>query len=372
MIKILKKRPGPGRIILPRSWLLAVLLAVLGLSFFLGFKLLFARGAQDSELSSVANLTPRNVDAQIGGPGTPEYNNLVEGKNEEAAKAARKTGGSFVATPIANPAGTKNETPTKEVEKPEAIEMPPQEVGKVAEGPKRKAPANPKSAGQGQSQAFQGDLKSVPSVAPGPFVVSQKLEREENLSQAPGSETVTASKPLIAPGTILYAVTELAVNSEVPAPVVAKVVGGQLSGTKFMGAFSQSGESLTLSFSQMIDPRLGSMPVRALAVDPNTDSPAVNGKVDRHLLARWGALIASSFLEGLGGALSGRGTTVSVYGDVISIEKDDVNMAEISLEALGQVGSRAATQLEKNFDRPPTVTLQAGSPIGLLILGFGD
>jgi type IV secretory pathway VirB10-like protein len=227
-------------------------------------------------------------------------------------------------------------------------------------------------------EAIVGDLKGLSKNEPGSFVVSFNSEKDPVGGQSQAGEgdrgegLVIAQKPNLEVGTILYAVTELAVDSDVPAPVMARVVEGKFSGVKFIGGFGLRGEKLTLSFTQMIDPQSGTHGVEALAVDPNTDSPAISGKVDTHFLSRWGGLVASSFLEGFGGALSDRGTTVSVYGDVVAVDKDRVSYGDISLEALGQVGSRAATQLEKNFDRAPTVTIPAGSQIGLLILSVKD
>jgi type IV secretory pathway VirB10-like protein len=223
-------------------------------------------------------------------------------------------------------------------------------------------------------QAMVGDLQGLELIVPGSFVVSQS-SLDDPAPSASGQENSSSTLngiPSLPPGTILYAVTELAVNSDVPAPVMARVVEGKLLGARFMGGFNQYGENLTLSFSQMSFPGSGTQEVAALAVDPKTDSPVMSGKIDRHLLSRWGGLIASGFLEGFGGALSNRGTTVSVNGDVVSVGRENIDYGQISLEALGQVGSRASTQLEKNFDRPPTVTIPAGSAIGLLILSAKD
>jgi hypothetical protein len=167
-------------------------------------------------------------------------------------------------------------------------------------------------------------------------------------------------------------VTEAAVDSRVQAPVVATVIGGELGGARLIGAFRQSGETLAISFGRLIDASGAEHPVEAVAVDPLTSSPALGAEVDTHFLARWGALVASSFLEGFGQAIGDRGTSVTVNGDVVVQGGKAPSMGEISLEALGQVGSRASGQLEKGFDRPPTVTMPAGSPLGLLILGSGQ
>ena len=43
-----------------------------------------------------------------------------------------------------------------------------------------------------------------------------------------------------------------------------------------------------------------------------------------------------------------------------------------ALIAAGKVGEKAGKIFEKNFERPPTVTLASGTPIGVLILNVKD
>jgi type IV secretory pathway VirB10-like protein len=355
---------------------LAVGLIVAG---YLGVRFFVLARGQGNELSSAAGLTPRNVEGTAGGPGTPEYNALIEELNRSGARAAREKGQSFVDTPVGEkiPAQWETQTkdgPAREERKESSVPMAPQPMAKEVSPPKK--PERDPARDSGLVQAMVGDLRGLGPKDPGAFVIS--LNRDNGLPVGPrqspelDSGDGAAPAPIPALGSVLYAVTELAVNSDVPAPVMARVIGGELAGTKFLGGFGRHGENVTLTFTRMIAPDGSSRSVEALAVDPKTASPAIGANVDRHLLARWGGLLAASFLEGFGGALSDRGTRVSVYGDVVVEGKDYVDFGEISLEALGQVGSRAANQLEKNFDRPPTMKIPAGSQIGLLILGLKD
>ncbi|MDR2386800.1 MAG: hypothetical protein LBE80_04340 [Deltaproteobacteria bacterium] len=372
----MKKSSWLKNVSLPRAWILALGVMVVVFILYLSFKFIFLGQSQESDLSKADNLTPRNVEGSMGGPGTPEYNGLIEELNRSSAQKAREKGESFVDTPIGQRIEVKKETELRKEREGSQITLAPQPMAKEPVSSKRTQSQSAQNSNL--VEAMVGDLKGLSPNEPGAFVVSHNTLKDPSGGQSltrhedQGNGLANPQKPKIEPGTILYAVTELAVNSDVPAPVMARVIEGKYSGLKFFGGFGLHGEKLTLSFSQMLDPQSGSYGVEALAVDPKTDSPALSGHVDSHFLSRWGGLVASSFLEGFGNALSDRGTTVSVYGDVVAVDKDQVSLGQISLEALGQVGSRAATQLEKNFDRAPTVTIPAGSPIGLLILNLKD
>jgi hypothetical protein len=301
---------------------------------------------------------------------------MIEELNRAGADLALETGESFVATPIGSPKAQASKlqppkpqqrssvpNPPKELKAPE---MPPQPQAKPVTTRSTVA-AQPRPASDPDFEAIMGDLKSITSSLPGPFVIAH-LESEPSVEMENLQEKSPSSAFLPAPGSLLYAVTEVAVNSDVAAPVLAQVAAGPLKGARLLGAFQLGGDALSIRFTKLMPQGQSPIDIEAFAVDPRTNSPSVSGKVDRHFLERWGGLMAASFLEGFGEAMSNRGTTVHAYGDVIVADKGAVDLDDVSLEALGRVGSRAATQLEKGFDRPPTVTIPSGSPIGVLIV----
>jgi type IV secretory pathway VirB10-like protein len=170
------------------------------------------------------------------------------------------------------------------------------------------------------------------------------------------------------PGVILYAVTDVHVDSDLPSPVVATVISGELKGAKAIGSFKRNGDKLAMSFSKLLLSDLTEIQVEAYGVDPSTRKGALNAKVDTHFLERWGSLIASSFLEGFGNSMSKRGMRVYHVGDTVVEESLGKDMESSAYEAVGKVGERAATQVEKGFDRAPTVEIQRGANIGILII----
>jgi intracellular multiplication protein IcmE len=167
-------------------------------------------------------------------------------------------------------------------------------------------------------------------------------------------------------------VSDLPLNSDAPTPVVATIVQGPLKGAKAIGAFTANGESMAISFSRIVGGDGAVIQVEGYGVDPYARDPSLRPEVDGHFLSRWGALLASSFLEGFGGAFRRGGRTLYVGGDAVLAEDLRRSGGEAALEALGAVGARAADATAKGFDRPPTLRIRAGTAMGILIASIGQ
>jgi type IV secretory pathway VirB10-like protein len=94
--------------------------------------------------------------------------------------------------------------------------------------------------------------------------------------------------------------------------------------------------------------------------------------VDTHFFSRWGGLIGAAFLEGLGTAKRYSGAQSTMYGSAAGVA-DQMIWNSYSPEdqawiAAGKVGEKATRIFERNFERPPTVYLEQGTPVGVLIL----
>jgi hypothetical protein len=381
----------------PRRWALTLgaffLALVLGLGV-RGFWRAVSGGGDD--LGSSVSLTPRNLSGAVGGEGTDEYNKMIDELNRAGAREALAKGKSYVPTPVgARTAAAEARRPGPKPGPPPP-ELPPRPMAPpvgAPPGPNRSpgpAPAPPNSGRSDETLSRTGAgaaAQTLPDDAAllndlrglaqrrgqaGQFVARATPGGPAAVSGTDDGGPVPAAPPEgLEPGRVHFAVTELAADSDVPGPVTARVVSGPLKGARFLGGFERRGERLEMRFQKLAAPWFSEpVGVEALAVDPSTGSPAVRGRVDSHFLERWGGLLASAFLEGFGDAMSDRGTTVTVSGDVlVNGRSGDPSWGELSLEALGTVGRRASGQLEKGFDRPPTVTLPAGSQLGVLITG---
>jgi hypothetical protein len=126
---------------------------------------------------------------------------------------------------------------------------------------------------------------------------------------------------------------------------------------------------ILLKFSRFALPGGEGIPIEAYAVDPMTTSVSVGTDVDYHYLSRWGGLIAASFLEGFGEAVrySGMGTYTTGFGTVVT-DTPDYSFEEQAWIAAGKVGERLSVPMYQNWYTPPTVTLETGTGLGILIV----
>lgn len=330
-------------------------------------------GASETPPSQLKAAPQDRIQGGSGGEGSPEYNARLEQLSAEQAELAARTGQSHIAPPIGQPRQLL--TPAKQ-EAP----APAQQSTPVSPGlPK---PARPAKTNEDlrkrileQMSTMEARLAALTSsqgaiVYQYDFAAAEKesQKREETAQQPETQPTVIPLQP----GDMLYAVMETTVNSDVPSAVMATVSTGKLRKTRLIGKFQRVDERLVLTFTRAVLPNGSSVGVEAYAVDPETTEVSVASSVDTHFLERWGGLIAASFLEGFGEAKRYSGAESTVYGNYNGTS-DQMIWNDYSLEdqawiAAGKVGQRAGRVFEQGFNRPPTVRLASGCPIGVLVL----
>ena len=319
-----------------------------------------------------ANLGTARTDAvkgQAGGEGSEEYNKKLETHDQQRANAALTAGDSFIPTPV----GTKTPAVTRKQDTP----PPPPPVA-----PPRVAPAQaPRTDNTLQKRmmedlaALDAKLSSV-SVEQGKVVFVHDFSKDKALpapaAVSAAGETAPASVLALRPGDLLYAVIDTGVNSDVPSAVMATVASGKLKNARLLGKFQRFEERLVLAFTRVILPDGSDTQIEGYAVDPATSEASVASSVDTHFFSRWGGLIASAFLEGLSNAKRYSGSQSTIYGGMNGQTTDQMvwntySPADQAWIAAGKVGERAGKIFEKNFERPPTVTLESGTALGILV-----
>lgn len=185
----------------------------------------------------------------------------------------------------------------------------------------------------------------------------------------PGATTLTGPTIPVTAGTIMFGCLDTGVNSDEESPVLVSVVSGQFKGAKMIGTFKVVEKKLVLNFSRMSLPWHGSsVGVKVVAVDPDTARTALAHHVDNHYFLRYGTLFASSFMSGLAQAISQSGSTTSATTAGVVTTTPQLDTTEKILVALGEVGTQYANVLGQNFNRKPTVTVEAGQGVGLLFM----
>lgn len=173
---------------------------------------------------------------------------------------------------------------------------------------------------------------------------------------------------VLRPGAMLYAENDLALNSDSPGPVEATILSGPLTGARALGSMTKLGNYLTLKFTSITTRAGATYAISGYGVNPKIPATTVRSAVNRHLLSRWGGLLAASFLQGYGQAISQSGAQVaSSYGSTVSTLPVLSPQQEL-LVAAGTVGQQLAAVAQTNFARPNTVTFDPGQPVAILIL----
>lgn len=196
-----------------------------------------------------------------------------------------------------------------------------------------------------------------------------------------GSSTVsefTSSQggiPLIKAGTILFASLDTAVNSDYPeSPVLATIVAGKYQGAKLLGKLTTTKsvagqmDRIALNFTLMdMDEWPKSKTVTAYAIDPDTARTVLASTVDYHYMQRFGAIMATSFLQGYSTAITNEGTsTTGIFGTSSTHAKlSPTNKLAVGL---GQIGQTLGTITQNWVNIPPTVRVDSGVGLGILFM----
>lgn len=364
---------------LPKKWLplmlLAIAISVLGL-------FLYSYVKDDSNTSGASmNISNPNLKSTGIGAQSEEYRNQIAEDNKEKAEKASKEGKSFFPLPSGGeeiksliieekkPEVKKEEPKTPSLILPQKTEVEKTKTAAVTQKPKQ-------SVTQEQLDFFVSAMEkaNLPTVGTvgmveTPYTV-QVFAQKDDPSAVPGNNNADKKALDFSVGDILYAVNDVYVNSDaVGTPVMATVLSGKYQGAKIMGSFTSSNETLIIRFNRLSFN--GEVyPFEGYAVNAEEAKAGVASKVDTHFFSRWAGLIAGSFLEGFGEAVSQTG---SVYTTSSAVSMTEQVFRDYSLEdqawiAAGKVGEKVADVAEKNFDRKPTITLNVGQPMGVLIL----
>lgn len=302
-----------------------------------------------SGTSKMASARTEAVSGQAGGVGSEEYNQKLKEHDAQQANAALQSGASFIPTPI----GEKKSVVVKKQDTPPS----PPPVAQV-----RTVPVQTPRTDNAMLKRMMDDLAELDtrlasaSVGQGQIAYVREFQDEtgqQDSEKKPASGTLSvaaSSRPAVKPGDLLYAIIDVGVNSDVPSAVLA--------------------------FNRIILPSGETIQVESYAVDPTTSEASVASSVDTHFFSRWGGLVASAFLEGLGTAkrYSGAQSTIYGYGNDVTDQMvwNTYSVSDQAWIAAGKVGEKAGKIFERNFDRPPTVRLESGTPVGVLVMNVKD
>ncbi|EKE01387.1 MAG: hypothetical protein ACD_21C00147G0006 [uncultured bacterium] len=200
--------------------------------------------------------------------------------------------------------------------------------------------------------------------------VSLSSSAQERIASSSGSAAMMQKNvDIYKAGTIIFAILNAEVNSDENSPVMATIIQGPLKDSKLLGNFQRVDKKVLLQFSVLSVPKLTtSISINAVAVDPNTSQTALASQVDNHYMLRYGTLLATSFMSGLGEAIQNTGgdTTATAAGFLSTTPKLDIK--DKMLVAAGNMAQQFGTAMAPTINKPPTIKVHAGASIGLLLM----
>ena len=203
-----------------------------------------------------------------------------------------------------------------------------------------------------------------------------KTGEQSMAGEGGGTAAAAALAPIIKGGTIIFGVLDTAINSDYPdSPIMVTVVEGKYKGAKLLGKIvvtkgvTGQMDRVSLNFTLMnFDPWPKSRSVTAYAIDPDTARVSIASSVDYHYLMRFGAMMATSFLQGYATAVttSGSTTTTGIFGT--STQSPSLSPGNKIMVGLGQMGQALGNATQNYINRPPTVRVDSGVSLGILFM----
>lgn len=201
----------------------------------------------------------------------------------------------------------------------------------------------------------------------------KKSEEKGGLFSGAGGASLSV---MIKAGTVYFAVLDTGVNSDYPdSPIMATIVDGKYKGAKLLGKIVLTKgpvgqmDRVTLNFTSMnIEDWPASKTVSAYGIDPDTARTVMASNVDYHYAQRFGALMATSFLQGYASAVttSGGSTSQTLIGTTTT--NPALNPSQKIMVGLGQVGQALGTAVQNYANLPPTVKVDSGVGLGILFM----
>ena len=220
------------------------------------------------------------------------------------------------------------------------------------------------TAGYGVAAQASRAIQQTAGMASGQGAASESSDR----TQQAGASFVKA-------GTIIPAVLLTSINTDTPGPILAEIVSGPLKGSRLLGAFakpsSPQAQKVVLSFTKLVMPKIDhSFSVSTFAVDPSADySSSLASSVDNHYLQKYGLLFAAAFVTGYGNAAATPQTTsvIPTTGGATTLAQPPTS-TQAKWAGLASVGSQMSSDMSAYASIPPTITVDAGIPIGILFM----
>lgn len=190
---------------------------------------------------------------------------------------------------------------------------------------------------------------------------------------AAGKSDGVASGFLVKAGESVVAQLDSPIDTDNPLPMYRATIieDGPLHGAVLLGTIQANttanyGSGVPFTFTQISIPGLPLQPISAFAINA-ADAGALKGEVNRHVWARYSAAFGGAFLQGVGQGLiqGGRSQQVITSTNGYAVQSDAFTNKQLLFLGAANVGQVAAGSLQRDINRPPTITIPGQTTIGV-------
>jgi intracellular multiplication protein IcmE len=190
----------------------------------------------------------------------------------------------------------------------------------------------------------------------------------DNSATAETEGKAAVIKVIVPAGQIAYAQLLTELNSDIPAPVLATIMSGPLTGGRALGKMTTKDEYIVITFDRIIKDDV-SYKVNGIALDEATTLPAQQTSVDHHYFSRIILPAAAKFVEDYGSAVSQTGTTTTTTsGGGVATDQPKPTAKESLYKGLEGASKDIGSVIEEGSKRPLTVHIARGTTMGVLFL----
>lgn len=190
-----------------------------------------------------------------------------------------------------------------------------------------------------------------------------------------GAQRKTDEIRFVRAGTTVPAKLITPLDSDAPGPVLAEITSGPLAGARLIGTMSVAKNSILVNFSTISKPgwpSTYSVGAVGMSVDRST---ALATDVNNHYFQKYTGLLAGSFIEGYGDAMTQQGSVTYLdptSGGIVS-SRDELSGSQISKSAQGEVLSTLGRDWQRQTQNVvPTIKVKgkdgADYPLQILFL----
>lgn len=378
--------------------------ALIGVVLLLSYAAMNRESSKPTGPAATARVVaPPTGQDDVTGKTQENYKELVREADKERSEKAKASSTAMVlprVTGLSDPEQLRKEEEQRlamERGKAKALEQaaaqPPVRTSAQQAGAQQQAPVDPNAAIR-QSDAYRVSLALLQRVAnqgtgtAGSFAplmtpVNEKAAGAQGSGPTGGQGAagtgpsatntvlINPPKPLMRAGEVLFANTDIALNSDYSGPITATIREGKFNGARLMGQKALERDAVVVRFTTLSPADGGaSFPIQAYAVSlgdaKSFGLTGLQGQTDYHVFERYVLPGAISFVQAFGLSASQKGSTAVVNNGGVGTTTPGLTNSDRVAVAVGSAMTPLINDIRQRGNRPITVSMPAGTEIGIM------